>query len=144
MAERLNHKYVIDEAHRLGRGGMGEVFAGWTMGAEGFSRPVAIKRIRDDYGDDEKFRSRFVREARLVARLSHTNIVTVFDFDRDEAVRLVAEYFGPIPRGPARPPVREMAVPPTFGETLRETVYDSVALPRLFVACRTPVFGSDG
>ena len=34
------------------------------------------------------FRARFVREARLVARLSHTNIVTVFDFDRDEAGRL--------------------------------------------------------
>jgi len=88
MAERLNHKYVIDGARRLGRGGMGEVFAGWTIGAEGFSHPVAIKRIRNDHGDDEGFRARFVREARLVARLSHTNIVTVFDFDRDEAGRL--------------------------------------------------------
>jgi predicted Zn-dependent peptidase len=66
------------------------------------------------------------------------------DFERAEAVRLIEEYFGPIPRGRGRPPLRDMTVPPTFGTTLRETVHDAVALPRLFVACRTPVFGSDG
>jgi predicted Zn-dependent peptidase len=66
------------------------------------------------------------------------------DLDRTEAMRLVEEYFGPIPRGAARPPLRDMTVPPTFGGTRREVVTDAVALPRLFVACRTPVFGSDG
>jgi predicted Zn-dependent peptidase len=66
------------------------------------------------------------------------------DLDRTEAMRLVEEYFGPIPMGGPRPPLRDMRVPPTFGSTLREVVTDAVALPRLFVACRTPVFGSDG
>jgi zinc protease len=66
------------------------------------------------------------------------------DLDRAEAMRLVEEYFGPIPRGASRPPLRDMTVPPTFGSTRREVVTDAVALPRLFVACRTPVFGSDG
>lgn len=66
------------------------------------------------------------------------------DFSRAEATRLVEEYFAPIPRGPARPPLRDMSLPPTFGETRRETVYDAVALPRVFIACRTPVFGTDG
>lgn len=66
------------------------------------------------------------------------------DFDPAEAMRLVEQYFAPIPRGPGRPPLRDMTVPPTFGETRREVVHDAVALPRLFVACRTPVFGSDG
>jgi predicted Zn-dependent peptidase len=66
------------------------------------------------------------------------------DLDRTETKRLVAEYFGPIPRGVARPPLRDMTVAPTFGDTRREVVMDTVALPRLFVACRTPVFGSDG
>jgi predicted Zn-dependent peptidase len=37
-----------------------------------------------------------------------------------------------------------MSVTPVFGTTLREVVTDAVALPRLLVACRTPVFGSDG
>jgi predicted Zn-dependent peptidase len=66
------------------------------------------------------------------------------DFERAEAVRLVEEYFAPIPAGKEPPPLRDMTVPPTFGGTLRETVYDAVALPRVFVACRTPAFGTDG
>lgn len=66
------------------------------------------------------------------------------DLEPAEAKRMVAEYFGAIPKGINRPPLRDMSVPPTFGTTRREVVTDSVALPRLFVACRTPVFGSDG
>ncbi|BAH40961.1 MAG TPA: insulinase family protein [Gemmatimonas aurantiaca] len=66
------------------------------------------------------------------------------DFDRAEAMRLIEEYYGSIPRGEARPPLRDMTLPPVFGDTRREVVPDAVALPRLFVACRTPVFGTDG
>lgn len=66
------------------------------------------------------------------------------DFDHTAAMRLVEEYFGPIASGTSRPPLRDMTVTPVFGATLREVVHDAVALPRLFVACRTPVFGSDG
>ena len=66
------------------------------------------------------------------------------DFDRTETMRLIEEYYGPISRGAPRPPLRDMTLPPTFGDTRRVVVPDAVALPRLFVACRTPVFGSDG
>lgn len=66
------------------------------------------------------------------------------DFDRTEAMRLIEEYYGGIPRGSNRPPLRDMQVPPTTGNTRREVVPDAVALPRVFVSCRTPVFGSDG
>ncbi len=66
------------------------------------------------------------------------------DLDRSEAMRWVAQYFGPIPKGGPRPPLRDMTVPDTFGTTRREVVTDAVALPRLFVASRTPVFGSEG
>lgn len=66
------------------------------------------------------------------------------DFDREDALRLVHRYFGEFPAGDARPPLRDMTVPPVFGDTRREVVPDAVALPRVFVACRTPVFGSDG
>jgi predicted Zn-dependent peptidase len=66
------------------------------------------------------------------------------DFDRTETMRLIEEYYGPISRGAERPPLRDMTLPPTFGDTRRAVVPDAVALPRLFVACRTPVFGTDG
>jgi len=66
------------------------------------------------------------------------------DLDHTETKRLIEEYFGSIPKGAPRPPLRDMTVAPTFGETRREVVTDAIALPRLFVACRTPVFGTDG
>ncbi len=66
------------------------------------------------------------------------------DFDATETRRMVTEYFGPIPRGKGRPPLPSMSLPPVFGSRLREVVYDNVSLPRLFMAFRTPVFGSDG
>jgi serine/threonine-protein kinase len=88
MAEQLNGKYVIEGEGPLGRGGMAEVFAGRTIGVEGFSHPVAIKRIHSEYSADPEFRSMFVAEARLTARLSHSNIVGVHDFDQDESGRL--------------------------------------------------------
>jgi zinc protease len=65
------------------------------------------------------------------------------DFDRIEARRLVERHFGPIPRGAGKPPLPDMTLPPTFGGTLREVVPDDVVLPRLFLAFRSPVFGSD-
>ena len=66
------------------------------------------------------------------------------DFDSDEARTLVLEYFGGIPRGVDKPPLRPMEVPPLFGGWRREVVEDDVVLPRLFLAFRSPVFGSGG
>lgn len=66
------------------------------------------------------------------------------DFDRDEARRMVERHFAPIPRGTGRPPLPDMSVPPTFGGPLREVVQDDVMLPRLFLALRSPVFGTEG
>jgi predicted Zn-dependent peptidase len=65
------------------------------------------------------------------------------DFDPAEARRLVEEYFGTIAAGNGRPPLAPMEVPPTFGEWRREVVPDAVMLPRLYLAFRSPVFGSD-
>jgi predicted Zn-dependent peptidase len=65
------------------------------------------------------------------------------DFEAKEAKRLVTEYFGPIPKGSGKPPLPPMSLPPVFGRKLREVVYDDVSLPRLFMAFRSPVFGSD-
>lgn len=65
------------------------------------------------------------------------------DFDPDEAKKLVADLFGGIPRGKGKPPLENMDLAETFGETLRMVVEDDVSLPRLYMAFRSPVFGSE-
>ena len=65
------------------------------------------------------------------------------DFDGSEARSLVERYFGPIPRGSGRPVLREIEVSPLLGEWRREVVPDEVMLARLFLAFRSPVFGSE-
>src|SRR5687767_7641145 len=64
------------------------------------------------------------------------------DFDPAEARDLVRRYFGPIPRGGRKPPLPDMSLPDRFGSWLRATVPDEVMLPRLFLAFRSPIFGS--
>ncbi len=64
------------------------------------------------------------------------------DFDPGEARALVEKYFGPIPAGGRKPPLPDMSLPPTFGNWRREVVPDNVVAPRLFLAFRSPVFGS--
>jgi serine/threonine protein kinase len=82
----VNGKYVIER--RLGAGGMAEVFLARTLGAEGFSRQVAIKRVLTGFSENPHFAQLFVSEAQLTSRLQHPNIVSVLDFDRDHEGRL--------------------------------------------------------
>jgi predicted Zn-dependent peptidase len=65
------------------------------------------------------------------------------DFDPAEARAMIELYFGAIPMGGGVPPLPPMDLPPTFGTPRREVVPDDVALPRLFLAFRSPVFGSE-
>ena len=65
------------------------------------------------------------------------------DFDPEDVRQLVARHFGPIPRGGGKPPLPDMTLPPLLDGPLREVVPDDVLLPRLFLALRSPVFGSD-
>jgi predicted Zn-dependent peptidase len=65
------------------------------------------------------------------------------DLDRDDTRAMVERHFGSIPHGTGKPALPDMTVAPTFGGPLREVVADDVMLPRLFLALRSPVFGSD-
>jgi zinc protease len=65
------------------------------------------------------------------------------DFDPVEARALVEQYFGAIPRGAGKPPLPPMELPAHFGRWERQVVPDAVMLPRLFLAFRAPVFGTD-
>ena len=60
----------------LGHGGMAVVYLAHD---ESLHRLVAVKVLAANLGDDETFRTRFLREARLAGRLSHPNIVQVYD-----------------------------------------------------------------
>jgi zinc protease len=56
---------------------------------------------------------------------------------------LIERHFGDIPRGRGKPPLPDMSLPPVFGQWKREVVPDDVMLPRLFLAFRSPAFGTD-
>ncbi|WP_245768417.1 protein kinase domain-containing protein [Stigmatella aurantiaca] len=64
---------------RLAVGGMAEVFLGKMVGAEGFEKPVAVKRILPSFGQDESFIHLFLREAKVCVALQHANVVQVLD-----------------------------------------------------------------
>lgn len=73
----------------LGRGGMGEVYAGWD---EVLKRKVAIKAIRTDQRFDQEARARFLREARLLSQLDHGGICRIYELiEANEADVLVLE-----------------------------------------------------
>jgi serine/threonine protein kinase len=60
----------------LGHGGMATVYLGHDSELD---RPVAIKVLAENLTGHETFRRRFLREAQLAARLSHPNVVSVYD-----------------------------------------------------------------
>src|ERR1700735_3056896 len=64
---------------RLGQGGMAEVFKGKSYGVESFEKVVVIKRILPELAKSAEFVEMFIHEAKLAVRLSHANIVQVFD-----------------------------------------------------------------
>jgi predicted Zn-dependent peptidase len=65
------------------------------------------------------------------------------DFEAGDARRLIETLFGSIPRGQGKPPLPDMSLPPVFGQWKREVVPDDIMLPRLFLAFRSPAFGTD-
>lgn len=87
-ARTLNSRYRLDEV--IGEGGMAVVYRGYdTL----LNRVVAVKLLRSQYGSDDNFLKRFEREAQSVARLSHSNIVNVYDVGQDGDSRyIVMEY----------------------------------------------------
>jgi len=83
----LGDRYQLD--HLIGRGGMAAV---WSATDTVLGRPVAIKRLHPGMLADEEHAERFRREALLVARLSHPNLVRLLDRGEDpEGPYLVME-----------------------------------------------------
>ena len=82
-----------DVLDRIAIGGMAEVFLAKAYGAHGFEKTLAIKRILPELARDREFEERFIAEAKVAVRLSHANVVQVFDFGRfEESLFIAMEY----------------------------------------------------
>src|SRR5262245_46851410 len=87
MIQQLG-KYRIIEL--VGRGGMGTVYKAHDPMLD---RTVALKVVTADTGVSDELRARFFREAQACARLSHPNIVTVYDMgDENGHMYIVMEF----------------------------------------------------
>src|SRR5882672_7835942 len=73
----VSHYQILEE---LGKGAMGAVYLAEDTS---LARRVAIK-FADQTLEDQEFRARFQREARLAASLNHRNIATIYDFGETE------------------------------------------------------------
>jgi serine/threonine protein kinase len=71
-----------DVLDRIAVGGMAEAFLAKAYGAHGFEKTLAIKRILPELASDPEFEDRFIAEAKVAVKLSHNNVVQVFDFGR--------------------------------------------------------------
>jgi predicted ATPase len=84
----LNGRYRLDSL--VGRGSFAQVFAGTDLWLQ---RPVAVKLLnpsRSIFGQTEDFLSRFMEEARLIARLDHPHILAVYDYGQvDDSAYLI-------------------------------------------------------
>jgi serine/threonine protein kinase len=83
VGRTIARKYVLESC--VGRGGIASVY---RARQEPLGRPVAIKILHDSYLDDPTFAGRFKREAKSVSRLTHPNLVQVFDFGEEPDGRL--------------------------------------------------------
>ncbi|KAA1421540.1 serine/threonine protein kinase [Nocardioides humilatus] len=72
---------------RLGRGGMGVVFSAVHRDLD---RPVALKLLTPDLSGDDSYRHRFLREARILARLDSPHIVRVYDTGEQDGWLFIA------------------------------------------------------
>ncbi|MEU7720248.1 protein kinase domain-containing protein [Streptomyces tibetensis] len=99
----------------LGQGGMASVHLAYDSVLD---RQVAIKTLHTDLGREQAFRERFRREAQSVAKLTHTNIVSVFDTGEDTLDGMTTPYI-----------VMEYVEGRPLGSVLDEDVRQQGAMP---------------
>jgi TolB-like protein/tetratricopeptide (TPR) repeat protein/predicted Ser/Thr protein kinase len=87
IGKQISHYEILD---KLGEGGMGEVFLARDTR---LGRNVALKFVPDDIQGDKKARERLLREATAASKLSHANIVSLYDIgEADGRDFIVMEY----------------------------------------------------
>ena len=84
-------RYLLIE--KIATGGMANVYRSKLFGVEGFVKDVAIKKILPHWSGNAEFIRMLVDEAKVLLHLTHSNIVQVFELNRQEdAYYLVMEY----------------------------------------------------
>jgi serine/threonine-protein kinase len=115
----VDGRYLVES--RIARGGMATVYLALDHRLD---REVALKVMHENLAGDEDFVGRFVREARSAARLSHPNVVQVFDQGADGQLLYLAMEYLP-------------------GRTLRDVLFQRGALtPREAVSVLESVLGA--
>ncbi|MEC4017366.1 protein kinase domain-containing protein [Streptomyces sp. H27-D2] len=99
----------------LGEGGMASVHLAYDSVLD---RQVAIKTLHSELGREASFRERFRREAQSVAKLSHTNIVSVFDSGEDDIDGAMVPYI-----------IMEYVEGKPLGSVLSEDIAEHGAMP---------------
>ena len=91
MTDREPQGQLLDGRYRVGpriaRGGMASVHEALDLRLH---RTVAVKIMHPGLGDGTDFAARFVREARAAAKLSHPNVVAVYDQGEDDGTVFLA------------------------------------------------------
>ncbi|MFM6980012.1 MAG: protein kinase domain-containing protein, partial [Micrococcales bacterium] len=117
----LNGRYRIERL--IARGGMASVFLAID---ERLEREVAIKVIYEHLAEDDNFKAKFLREAKIAAKLSHPNIVNIFDQGEEaELIYLAMEY---VPSITLRDALKRFgAIPPRRALELFELILQGLA-----------------
>lgn len=79
IGENIGPYRIVEQ---LGQGGMATVFKAYHAALD---RYVALKVLHPAFNQDQTFTGRFQREARVVAKLEHPNIVPIYDYSEHEA-----------------------------------------------------------
>lgn len=84
----LDSRYLIEE--KIGVGGVAVVYKGQDLL---LGRPVAVKILHQNFAGDDDFVARFRREAQAAGKLSHPNIVNMYDVGMDQGCHyIIMEY----------------------------------------------------
>ena len=106
-------RYELRE--RIGRGGIADVYLAFDQELQ---RDVALKALLDSFATDSDYVDRFSRQAKVMASLSHPNIVSIFDIgDTPEQHFVAMEYLsaGTLSASLRRHPIREPAETARWG-----------------------------
>lgn len=122
VGQLLDGRYVVSD--RIARGGMATVYEATDLRLD---RRVALKVMPEALTDDDTFAQRFVREARAAARLTHPNVVAVYDQGEDDGLLFLAMEFVP-GRHTLRDVIRsEAPLPPARALSIVEEILKALA-----------------
>ncbi|HSS67988.1 MAG TPA: PASTA domain-containing protein [Nocardioidaceae bacterium] len=122
FGQLLDERYLVGS--RIARGGMATVYEATDLRLD---RLVALKIMPQALADDETFSQRFVREARAAARLTHPNVVAVYDQGEDAGVLFLAMEYVP-GRHTLRDVIRdESPLPPQRALSILEEILKAIA-----------------